>query len=179
MPRGLFPLPVASSFLSTFSPPLFDKLLLLLIFFIFKYSWISSFHLFSLHQYKNHPTPSQYASQESNRRVQEGYSCPRLLPWYVFLDPEPPPHRVNAIWVSLASRISADSINIDMIKDAIVNVSRSPSTSAVLWESGRAPDRDTFGHVATNSHHRKDGGLLFLIIICWLIFTSIAERAQW
>lgn len=131
MPRGLLPLPVASSFLSTFSLlPLFHKTT---FWFIQSTSWIfSSFHLCFLYHFKNKPTPSQNASQESNRRVQEGYSCPRLLPWYVFSDPEPPPHRVNAIRVSLASRMSADSINIDMIKDAIVNVSRSPPTSVVL-----------------------------------------------
>lgn len=72
-------------------------------------------------------SPALYhGSQESYClywRDQEGR--PRLLPRYVFTDPAPPPYRVKAILVSLWSRIFADSFDIDMIKDAIVNVSGS------------------------------------------------------
>lgn len=59
---------------------------------------------------------------------------PRLmLPTAVCLsDPEPQQHRVTSPVASPVSRTSADSIHIDMIKDAIVNVSRSPPALGLL-----------------------------------------------
>lgn len=39
------------------------------------------------------------------------------------LDPRPQPRRVAIRVVSFGSRVNADSFHIDMIKDAIINVS--------------------------------------------------------
>lgn len=46
---------------------------------------------------------------------------------HIFPDFFPPPRRVKLIVVSFGSRINADYCNIDMIKDAIVSVSKSLS----------------------------------------------------
>lgn len=74
-----------------------------------------------------------HGPQESHQRVQEGLACcSRLLPWYVFSDLGPPQHRVKTLLVWFESRTSADSIHIDMIKDAIVNVSRSQPAPGLL-----------------------------------------------
>lgn len=75
-----------------------------------------------------------HGSQESHQRVfQEGGACcSRLLPRYVLSDLGPPQHRVKMSMVSSESRTSADSIHIDMIKDAIVNVSRSLPAPGLL-----------------------------------------------
>jgi hypothetical protein len=74
----------------------------------------------------NIPTvPLQDASQESSHYGQESRFWPNshLLPWYVFTDLSSPPLRAMMNLVLSLSRVHADSFYIDMIKDAILNVS--------------------------------------------------------
>jgi hypothetical protein len=122
MPRGL-PFPFCSfSSSSAFTPPTFFSPSILI-------SWLlgsSPSTLFS---------PYIYHQSCLLRRLPARPRRWRLLLTLltaVCLHPECAPYRVKAIWIWIWSRISADSINIDMIKDAIISVSWSLPARANL-----------------------------------------------
>ena len=123
-------------------------------------------------------SPTHHASQEDwFCRAQEG-RWPRILPRYVLADLSAPLHRVLVIWVSLWSRIFADSIHIDMIKDAIMSVSWSR-----LDQGWRAASPLRPWHVYMAPSHLI-GHLSFSLseVACWhglFFICSIVERAQW
>ena len=128
-PAALPTLPLAASSSSfPFLPPTPTSQFRLSIFQVFLL--ILTFHPSNLN---NTQHQTHHASQESNRCDQESRRpASRFLPRYVYSDPARALHRVEIKLISLVSRMSADSIHIDMIKDAIVNVSRSPSPPSLL-----------------------------------------------
>lgn len=88
---------------------------------------------------------------------------------HIFPDPHPPPRRVKSIVVSLGSRINADSCNIDMIKDAIINVSNSLSRFGwvveLFWCFGWHCDREVSSATKTTNITRHDKQLNLLFIL--------------
>lgn len=68
------------------------------------------------------------ATSASSKKAAASHSSYRGMFFsHIFPDFFPPPRRIKLIVVSFGSRTNADYCNIDMIKDAIISVSKSLS----------------------------------------------------